>query len=161
MADLRNSYEKYESILYLKYKAFSVLINDKCKLVKVRVPLKYGFTNELVDQIVLYCYAGEAIEESPNMNPQIHKKIAIYSHHDRKQLMIFKQIENIDEFELIDWKNFLWKDMKPYYPAVFQISAPERGNLSEIMNTSILRMKSGTYVLSSYFNKIQQKSQPT
>lgn len=93
------------------------------------------------------------------MNPKnyrFHKKIAIYSHRNTEELMIFEQIENINEFKLLDWKSeFFWERVGPYSPAIFQIPIPVRGNLPDHVNS--ISEKYLKYVLSSYFNEIQQK----
>lgn len=128
--------KEYKNTLYINYKVFNIDKNA-CKTVKVRVPPQYGFIKESVDQIVVNCYARGPIDESPDMNPkdyQFYDKIVVYPYKNR-DLMIYEQTENQNEFKLLDWmKDVYWQSINHGDNKVFVISVPARKDLSVSMN---------------------------
>lgn len=143
---LRKTHLEYKNTLYVNYKVFQVVNKNACKTVIVKIPPQDGGIEQLVFQHVLTCYARGPIDESLDMNPrdyQFYDKIVIYPY-QYKNLIIFEQSENRNEFKILDWmKNIYWRSINNVHHNIFLIPVPVRKDLPVNMNKM--------YVQFSYF----------
>lgn len=126
------TYIKYKNTLYINYKSFIDIDKNACNTVKVEIPLLQYNSTESVDQFVVTCYAREAVDESPFINPKDYKfyeQIVIYPYFSH-QMMVFEKIENKNEYKLLNWmENFYWNRTKYLNDQVFNTPVPVRRNV--------------------------------
>lgn len=86
---------------------FKNIINDKCKMRKVKLLLKFFPNENSTEQIALSCYgAPSVIPFNTQLEDYIfYNKIVIYPA-NIKEMMLFEKNENADNYTLVGWMTF-------------------------------------------------------